>query len=142
MMNIERILAKRGLSSVATAAKQVTKVEMKHLPYELGALEPVLSGHLMDFHYGKHHRTYVSNLNRALSEAHEALEKNDLSCYLRQLDTIKFNGGGHYNHEFFWETLAPPSEGGGAIPDEGTDLRNLMEEEWGSIENFQAYFNA
>lgn len=38
-------------------------IQLKHLPFEMGALEPVISGHLMDFHYGKHHRTYVNNLN-------------------------------------------------------------------------------
>ena len=57
------------------------------------------------------------------------------------LDGIKFNGGGHINHELFWESLAPPSEGGGALPDEGSDLRNLLNSEWGSIEEFQKYFN-
>ena len=42
------------------------KVQMKPLPFEMGALEPVMSGHLLDFHYGKHHRTYVNNLNQLL----------------------------------------------------------------------------
>lgn len=45
------------------------------------------------------------------------------------------------NHEFFWETLAPISEGGGHLPDVGTELRTLIDEEWGSIEDFQKYFN-
>jgi len=46
------------------------------------------------------------------------------------------------NHEFFWETLAPIKEGGGAIPDAKSDLRIMIEAEWGSIEKFQDTFNA
>ena len=41
-------------------------IKLKHLPYDMAALEPVVSGHLMDFHYGKHHRTYVNNLNKLI----------------------------------------------------------------------------
>ena len=41
-------------------------IQLKHLPFEMGALEPVVSGHLMDFHYSKHHRTYVNNLNNLI----------------------------------------------------------------------------
>ena len=46
------------------------------------------------------------------------------------------------NHEFFWDTLAPVSQGGGALPDPGTGLHTMMTEEWGSIENFQQLFNS
>ena len=53
-------------------------IVLKHLPYEIGALEPVVSGHLMEFHYGKHHRTYVNNLNNLVEQAFEANMKNDL----------------------------------------------------------------
>ena len=55
-------LMRRNLSSGAAAQR----VRLKHLPYEIGALEPVISGHLLDFHYSKHHRTYVNNLNNLL----------------------------------------------------------------------------
>ena len=137
------LIAKRGLSSAATMAAAPQRVELKHLPYELEALEPVISGHLMDFHYGKHHRTYVNNLNALQEQAYEALQKpnGNIENYCRLLSQIKFNGGGHLNHEFFWETLAPISDGGGHLPDKGSELRNLIEQEWGSIEDFQTYFN-
>jgi len=55
-------MALRGFSEKAG------RVRLKHLPYEIGALEPVVSGHLLDFHYGKHHRTYVNNLNNLLEQ--------------------------------------------------------------------------
>lgn len=102
----------------------------------MGALEPVVSGHLMEFHYGKHHRTYVNNLNKLNEQSHEALAKGDIKKYIDLSNAIKFNGGGHVNHEFFWETLAPLKEGGGVTPDANSDLRRLIEQEWGTIENF------
>jgi len=52
------------------------------LPYELGALEPVISGHLMDFHYGKHHRTYVTNLNNLVEQVAEAKERKDITSLI------------------------------------------------------------
>ena len=59
-----------------------------------------------------------------------------MGLYIELLNRIKFNGGGHLNHEFFWETLAPINDGGGVLPDRGTQLRTLLDDEWGSIENF------
>ena len=112
------------------------RVELKHLPYEMGALEPVISGTLLEFHYGKHHRTYVNNLNTLQVQAAEAISKGDVAKYIKLADSIKFNGGGHLNHEFFWECLAPIKAGGGALPDKGSELRTMIEEEWKSIEHF------
>jgi len=130
-------LLKTGHKSFTTAAATSTAspifVQLKHLPYELGALEPVVSGHLMEFHYGKHHRNYVNNLNMLNEKSAEALAKGDIKRYIELTNAVKFNGGGHLNHEFFWECLAPIKEGGGAIPDEASDLRQMIEKEWGSI---------
>lgn len=61
----------------------------------------------MEFHYGKHHRTYVNNLNKLNEQSAEALAKGDIKKYIDLSSAVKFNGGGHVNHEFFWETLAP-----------------------------------
>ena len=55
---------------------------------------------------------------------------------------IKFNGGGHFNHEFFWDNLIPISEGGGVLPAEGSDLHSSLTRDFGSIEKFIAHFNA
>ena len=136
-----RAIQKRGLSNTAAAVATSARVELKPLPYELGDLEPVISGHLMDFHYGKHHRTYVNNLNALQEKAQEALATGKVQEYMQLLQAIKFNGGGHLNHEFFWDTLAPIKEGGGVLPDADTQLRNLIEQEWDSIDTFQTYFN-
>lgn len=95
----------------------------------------------MEFHYGKHHRTYVNNLNSLSVQSAEALANGDIKRYIELCHLVKFNGGGHLNHELFWETLAPTNAGGGAIPDAGSDLRTMIENEWGTIEEFQNYFN-
>ena len=58
-------LIKKNLSGGVTQAQ---RVNLKHLPYEIGALEPIMSGQTIDFHYGKHHRTYVNNLNNLLEQ--------------------------------------------------------------------------
>ena len=63
-------LLKRGFTS---STRKTATVTLKHLPYELGALEPVISSQTMEFHYGKHHRTYVNNLNLLNEKAFEAL---------------------------------------------------------------------
>ena len=74
-------------------------------------------------------------------QASEALATGNVQQYVALSNAIKFNGGGHLNHEFFWETLAPIKNGGGAVPDVGTELRDLLDREWGSVEAFQLYFN-
>ena len=127
-------IAKRKLSE--TASLKPLTAQLKALPYEIGALEPVISGHLMEFHYGKHHRAYVNNLNIFTEKSSEALSRGDIKTYIELSNLVKFNGGGHLNHEFFWETLAPIKEGGGALPEVGSELRTMMESEWKSIENF------
>ena len=71
-----------------------------------------------------------------MEKAAEAQARNDMKKYVDLMQGIKFNGGGHLNHEFFWETLAPIPDGGGTLPEQGTQLRDLLEDEWGSIENF------
>ncbi len=71
---LSKSILKRGLASVeaTTPIIKPIRTELKPLPYEMGALEPVISGHQMDFHYGKHHRTYVKNLNMMMEKAAEA----------------------------------------------------------------------
>ena len=57
----------RRFATAAAAQNAVfTPVQLKHLPYEMGALEPIISGQLLDFHYSKHHRAYVNNLNQLM----------------------------------------------------------------------------
>lgn len=100
------------------------KVALPPLPYELNGLEPVISAKLLDFHYNKHHKAYADNLNAKTQEAEDALKAGDVRKVVSLTQAIKFNGGGFYNHNFFWESLAPIKEGGGHRPENGSDLHN------------------
>ena len=84
------------------------------LPYDYGALEPAISGQIMETHHKKHHQTYVNNLNAAVAQLQEAQHnKHDASKLVQLQAAINFNGGGHINHSIFWTNLAPKQQGGG-----------------------------
>lgn len=112
--------------------------QLPDLPYDYSALEPVISGEIMELHHAKHHAAYVKNLNAALDQYKEAEAKGDLTTMLSLESAISFNGGGHVNHSIFWEILAPPQEGGGERP-EGP-LASAINQYFGSFENFQEAF--
>ena len=118
------------------------KAVQKPLPYPINGLEPVISQRLMEFHYGKHHLTYVNNLNNLQQSAADALESGDTQKYTDLSQAVKFNGGGHLNHEFFWDSLSPVSERGGVLPAEGSDLHNALTHSFGSVEDFIKHFSA
>ncbi|HUD01866.1 MAG TPA: Fe-Mn family superoxide dismutase [Rhabdochlamydiaceae bacterium] len=94
----------------------MNKYELPKLPYDFGALEPVISGQIMELHYTKHHQAYVNNLNAALEKYHEAEQKKEIAEMIALQSAIKFNGGGHVNHSIFWTNLAPTNKGGGEHP--------------------------
>jgi len=133
---ISKSLAKRAFNLEQTHKKLIT---LKHLPYEMSALEPVISGKLMDFHYGKHHRTYVNNLNNLMGEAVEAAVKKDLQKSIAIQKALKFNGGGHLNHEFYWESLCAPVDS--SRPEAGSRLEQYIVHTWGDVDNFINRFN-
>lgn len=97
-----------------------------------------MSGLILDFHYGKHHRTYVNNLNNLLEQQAEFKATNNLADMLKIQRDIKFNGGGHLNHEFFWDSLCPEVDS--ALPDSGP-LHDAIIASWGSHEEFVKVFN-
>lgn len=113
---------------------------LPQLPYELNALEPVISAEIMSLHYNKHHATYVANLNKALDQLTEIMGKQDLSAQIPLQKAIRFNGGGHINHSIFWTNLAPVGKGGGGAP-EG-DLAKAIEHSFGSFDKFVELFSA
>jgi superoxide dismutase, Fe-Mn family len=96
------------------------------LPYAADALEPYIDKRTMELHHGKHHATYVDNLNAAL-ERHEGLQSKRLEDLLRSVNSlppavrtaVRNHGGGHANHSMFWEIMAPKAGGRptGAIAD-------------------------
>lgn len=113
--------------------------QLPPLPYDFSALEPVISGEIMNLHYSKHHQAYVNNLNKALEQYVEAQQKDDLPSMITLQSAIKFNGGGHINHSIFWTNLAPPNQGGGEAPE--SDLANALNQEFGSLQAFIDQFS-
>ncbi len=106
--------------------------QLPQLPYDFGALEPVISGKIMELHYTKHHQGYVTNLNGALEKYHEAEKKNDIGAMIALQQAIKFNGGGHVNHSIFWTNLAPSSKGGGHAPQ--GELLQAIQSQFGTFD--------
>ena len=112
----------------------MAKYELPQMPYDFGALEPVLSGQIMELHYTKHHQAYVNNLNAALEKYAEAEKKQDVAAMIALQSAIKFNGGGHVNHSIFWTNLAPIGKGGGELPK--GELAGALQTRFGSIDLF------
>ncbi len=110
----------------------MTKYELPKLPYDFSALEPVISGQIMELHYTKHHQAYVNNLNAALEKYQEAESKKEIAQMIALQSAIKFNGGGHVNHSIFWTNLAPVGKGGGEPPK--GELGKAIKENFGSVE--------
>lgn len=128
--------------SFQSAVALTTSVKNIHtlpdLPYDYGALEPAISGRIMEIHHTKHHATYVNNLNAA----EEALDRSsgDVVKQIAIHSAHKFHGGGHINHSIFWTNLAPVSQGGGQLA-EGS-LKSAIEKEFASVDGFKTEFMA
>ncbi len=120
----------------------MAKHELPALPYAFDALEPHIDAQTMEIHHGRHHATYVNNLNAAL-EGHEALQQKTVEELISDLNSVpesirtavRNNGGGHANHTLFWEIMSP--NGGGQPTGE---LANAINETFGSFEKFQEEF--
>ncbi|KAM3176547.1 Superoxide dismutase [Mn], mitochondrial [Hymenolepis weldensis] len=123
-----RILPVFKSASVLAARKHT----LPDLPYDFGALEPVISADIMKCHYQKHHAGYVNNLNIAEEQLAEALHKNDVTKIISLQPALRFNGGGHINHSIFWNNLSP---NGGGKP-EGP-LAEAIKRDFGCFETFK-----
>jgi len=117
-----------------------TKVTLPDLSYDYGALEPSISGKIMELHHKGHHNTYVTNFNNSIEKLQEAQAKNDIAAQITLKPAINFNGGGHLNHALFWENLAPKGSGGGEPP--SGELAKAITDTYGSFGEFQTKFNA
>ncbi|KAI2811597.1 Superoxide dismutase [Mn], mitochondrial [Blomia tropicalis] len=106
MMACFRSLAKQSINRNFTINRR-WKATLPALPYDYAALEPTISGEIMELHHTKHHQAYVNNLNEALVRLDEAKERNDFKTIISLGPIIRFNGGGHINHSIFWQVLSP-----------------------------------
>ena len=109
------------------------------LPYGHEALEPHIDKETMQIHHGKHHQAYVDNLNKAIAGTEH--ENKNLEELIRNAGSIspavRNNGGGHWNHTFFWEILAPNAGG----EPEGK-LADAIKQTFGSFDDFKEKLNA
>lgn len=114
---------------------------LPELSYPYDALEPTIGAETMRLHHDKHHRAYIDKLNDALKE-HSDLAALSIEDLLRRLDnlpeplrtTVRNQGGGHANHQFFWKVLTPR---GSAVP---IELERELVRDFGSVEAFKMTF--
>lgn len=110
---------------------------LPELPYDYAALEPHISGRIMELHHDKHHAAYVAGANSALEALATAREEGNLGAINLWEKNLAFNLGGHTNHTIFWNNLSP---NGGGEP-EG-ELAEAINDSFGSFEKFRAHFTA
>jgi Fe-Mn family superoxide dismutase len=114
------------------------------LPYDFAALEPHIDAKTMEIHHGKHHQTYVNNLNAAIEKAPELASKS-LDDLMRNANTlpeavrtaVRNNGGGHWNHSMFWQIMAPKAGG-----EPGGKLGAAIKSAFGDFAKFREQFSA
>ena len=117
--------------------------ELPALPYAKEALEPHIDALTMEIHHGRHHKAYVDNLNKAI--AGTPLESKSLEAIIGDLSAVpdairgpvRNNGGGHWNHSFFWKLMGP---GKGGTPT--GELGAAITSTFGSLDEFKAKFEA
>lgn len=118
--------------------------ELPNLPYDKAALEPHIDALTMEIHHGRHHKAYVDNLNKAIA-GNAALEAKSLEQIVKDLASVpdairgavRNNGGGHWNHSFFWKILGP-NAGGAPTGKLADDIKATF----GSFDDFKAKFEA
>lgn len=103
------------------------------LPYDFGALEPAMSGQILELHHDKHHAAYVKGANDTLEQLAEARAAGALGGLVGLEKTLAFNLSGHVLHSIFWTNLSPD---GGDKP--AGDLADLIDRDFGSFDAFTA----
>ena len=111
------------------------KFTLPELPYAHNALEPIISERTISFHYGKHHQTYVNNLNGLVVGTE--FENSDLESIVKKSEGPMFNNAAQiWNHTFYFLSLTPNK---GSLP--GEKVVKAINDGWDSLENFKVEFN-
>jgi Fe-Mn family superoxide dismutase len=138
------LAATAALFPTAAGAATAEPYTLPALPYAADALEPHIDKLTMEIHHGKHHAAYIKNFNTALATAPD-LAKQPLETLLATLPavadeslrtTLRNNGGGHWNHDFFWKTLAPAEKSGKP----SAELAAAIDAAFGSMDAFKKSF--
>ncbi|MDV3205410.1 MAG: superoxide dismutase [Weeping tea tree witches'-broom phytoplasma] len=118
------------------------KYQLPELPYDYNALEPFISSKTMQIHHQKHHKTYVNKLNLSLEKYPQI--NNSLESLLKNKNlipediriSVQNNGGGHFNHSFFWKVLS--SNKNNQMPQ---PIDNLIKSDFINLDNFKNIFS-
>ena len=105
--------------------------QLPDLPYDPGALEPHISGRIMELHHSKHHAAYVKGANTTLERLHDIREKGDFTAISMLEKNLAFHVSGHVLHSLFWTNLTP----GGGEP--AGELADALQETFGGVEPFR-----
>ena len=115
--------------------------DLPPLPYQLNALEPYISESTMEYHYGKHHKAYVDNLNKLIKGTKfENMTLEDIiveSAKNPEYSGVFNNAAQTWNHTFFWNTMQP---NGGKEPT--GELKKKIDRDFGSYDNFRSEFTS
>ncbi|MFA5593093.1 MAG: superoxide dismutase [Micavibrio sp.] len=117
--------------------KQSGAFSLPELPYKTGALSAAIDEETMKTHHGKHHKAYVDNLNKEVA-ANAALQGKSIEEILSSVSkyppAVRNNGGGHWNHSFFWTIMTPEKT------EISPALETALREQFGSVNNFKKQF--
>ena len=139
-MNMTGLIGLAAIGLAAAASGQgAPALVFEPLPYAYDALEPYIDAQTMEIHYSKHHQAYFNNLVKAV--AGTAMEGKAVEALFPEISklpvAVRNNGGGHWNHTFFWNSMAPNA---GGTP-EGA-LLAAIEKSFGSFDEFKKQFEA
>ena len=110
----------------------MNRYSLPDLSYDYSALEPRISGNIMELHHGKHHAAYVKNANTVLDQLDEARQKEDFARLAALERALAFNLSGHILHSIFWRNMTPK---GGGQPQ--GDFANALEKDFGGFQRFR-----
>jgi len=123
-------------SDTARKEKAMNQYKLPDLPYDFGALEPHVSGKIMELHHGKHHAGYVKGANATLARLDEARTTEQFDRIPALERALAFHLSGHILHSIFWRNLSP--RGGG---EPAGELKATLERDFGGLPAFKRQFN-
>lgn len=133
------LLGMSVMPAVAVEQQQDGGFALPDLPYAPNALEPAIDAKTMETHHGKHHKAYVDNLNKQI-EATPDLAGKSLDDIVKNISkysaAVRNNGGGHWNHSFFWQLMGPADKSGKP----SAELEKALVDSFGSIDAFKEEF--
>jgi len=128
-----------GLERVAALNEEGGSFTLPPLPYATDALEPYIDKMTMEIHHTKHHQAYVNNLNKACADGNISASLEDIIAKISEYPAaIRNNGGGHWNHSFFWQLMGPPKDEANTPPGKIVDT---LKASFGGFTDFKKQFN-